>query len=160
MDQHETNFGFTNVSKNIFSYGVIGFWNSQFSNGTPCIFNFAADAMRLVLSERKSINTLTYLILILMAYYGPNAGHLGNIKLAIWHFQRPITDIEAFVIKVSILLAVDLFSFLVNGMLLWKFCNVNVLKILEKLQREFWIYFAVAEGYILMEVLIQSLICW
>ena len=48
---------------------------------------YVEDVQTLVLKERKSINTLTYIIVILMAYFGPNANILGNIQLAIWQFQ-------------------------------------------------------------------------
>ena len=89
--------------------------------------------MKLVLSERKSVNTLTYLICIVMAYYGPNAEILGNIKLSIWQFDRPIADIEAYISKVSILLGVDLLSLVVSGIILQMICGINVLKTLRKL---------------------------
>ena len=39
------------------------------------------DVMELVLGERESINHLSYLLLIIMAFFGPNADLLGNIKL-------------------------------------------------------------------------------
>ena len=105
-----------------------------------------------MLSERKSINTLSYLLLIIMAYYGPNAKLLGNVQLAIWQFQRPITDIQAHVIKLSILLAADLLSAVINGAMLWHFCKINILKVMKKLQQDFWYLFAVAEGFFLLEV--------
>ena len=73
------------------------------------------DEMVFVLSGRESINTLTYLVLIMMAYFGPNAELLGNIKAKIWQFERPISDIEAYAMNVCILLAVDLLSFMINS---------------------------------------------
>ena len=109
--------------------------------------------MSLVLSERKSINTLTYLILIIMAYFGPNAKLLGNIQLKIWQYQRPIVDIEAYIIKVSLLMAVDLGSLVINGIVIWKFCGINVMEMLKKHQKSYWIFFALAEAYVLMEVI-------
>ena len=111
----------------------------------------------LLLAERKSINTLTYLLLILMAYFGPNAEIMGNIKLSIWQFQRPILDINAYVFKVSLLMLVDLFSLVINGILLWTKCGVNVFKKYKILQKDYWLLFAVAEAYILMEVCVLNL---
>ena len=108
--------------------------------------------MNLVLMERKSINTFTYVMLIVMAYFGPNAEILGNVKLKIWQFQRPIPDIYACIQKVSLLMAVDLLTLVINGIFIWKICSINILQIFKKLQKEYWIYFAVAEAYILMEV--------
>ena len=106
----------------------------------------------LVLTERQSVHAFTYLILIIMAYFGPNAEVLGNIKLRIWQFQNPITDIKEYVLNVSLWLFVDLFSAVITGILLWYFCKINIMKVVNRLQRNYWIIFAVAEAYILMEV--------
>ena len=92
----------------------------------------------LVLSERKSIIPLSYIFIVLMAYYGPNANLIGNIKLTIWQYQSPITDIEALVYNVGLLSLVDLSSFAINGILLWFFCGINLMKTLKSLQQEFF----------------------
>ena len=39
--------------------------------------------MKLVIGENKSLNVLIYLVLIPMAYFGPNAELLGNIQLKV-----------------------------------------------------------------------------
>ena len=109
--------------------------------------------MKLVLSERKSVNTLTYMALVAMAYFGPNAQLMGNIQLVIWQFQRPITDIQAYLFKVSLLMVVDIFSLFLNGVLLWHFCKINMVKVMKKLQGEFWFPFAIAEAFLLMAVM-------
>ena len=108
--------------------------------------------MKLVITERKSLLVLTYIILTIMAYYGPNAELLGNIKLTIWQYERPILDIQHYILNVSLLMAVDLLSFVVNGIALWKFCNINVFEFTKKLQKDFWMIFAVGESVLLMEV--------
>ena len=108
--------------------------------------------MKLVIGERKSLNALTYLIIVLMAYYGPNAELFGNIQLSIWQFQRPIKDIQAYVFKVCLLLGVDLLSLVVNVGMLWYFCKINLLTMLRKLQKAFWHVFAMAEAFIILEV--------
>ena len=110
------------------------------------------DAMKLVINERKSLNALTYLILIIMAYYGPNAELLGNIKLSIWQFERPILDIETYVSKVSLLMTIDVLSFIINGGMLWYSCKVNIFNTMKKVQKYFWIVFAITEAFHLVEV--------
>ena len=110
------------------------------------------EVQEFVLTERQSVHAVTYLILIIMAYFGPNAEVLGNIKLRIWQFQNPITDITDYVFNVSLWLFVDLFSAVITGILLWYFCKINIMKVVNRLQRNYWIIFAVAEAYILMEV--------
>ena len=95
---------------------------------------------------------MTYIFLILMAYFGPNAKNLGNIQLEIWHFKRPIEDIYLYTMNVTLMLGMEFLSSLVNGVLLAYFSNINVLKVMKSLQKDFWIVFAIAEGVFLMEV--------
>ena len=105
------------------------------------------------MTERiEFIVPLTYMVMLLMAYYGPNADILGNVKLKIWHFQTPIKDINDFVITLGFMLAIDLFSFIINSSLLWKVCNVNAFKVLKTLQQNHWYMMFVAETYLLFEV--------
>ena len=104
------------------------------------------------MSERQSLIGLIYLLLILMSYFGPNAKLLGNIKMSIWHFQSPIGDIQVFIYNVVFWMAVDLFSALISGMLLWHFCKANVLKSMFKLQKQFWLQFAIVEAFVMTEV--------
>ena len=108
--------------------------------------------MHLILNERKSFMSLTYIAVILMAYFGPNAKILGNIQLAIWQFQQPIDDIQTYVMNISLLLAADFLSFIINEVLLWYYCSINLLEVLQKMQSKFWITFAIAETFLLMEV--------
>ena len=95
---------------------------------------------------------MTYILLILMAYFGPNAKNLGNIQLEIWHFKRPIEDIYLYTMNVTLMLGMEFLSSLFNGVLLAYFSNINVLKVMKSLQKDFWIVFAIAEGVFLMEV--------
>ena len=117
--------------------------------------SFVEAVMKLVISERKSLLVLTYIILTIMAFYGPNAELLGNIKLTIWQYERPILDIQHYILNVGLLLAVDVLSFVVNGIALWKLCNINVFESMKKLQKDFWMIFAVGESVLLMEVKIN-----
>ena len=91
-----------------------------------------------------------------MAYYGPNAEILGNIKLRIWHYQTIIVNIEDFVSNLMSLFVLDSLSFVINGILLWKYCQTNVLKVLKQLQSTHWIYMSVVEAVLLMEVNIKN----
>ena len=124
------------------------------------IFLYFTDAVKgLVISERKSFMPMTYIALILMAYFGPNAKNLGNIQLEIWHFKRPIEDIYLYAMNITLMLGFDFLSFLVNGLLLAYFSKINVLKVMKSLQKDFWIVFAIAEGVFLMEVCINHSSC-
>ena len=108
----------------------------------------------LILTERiETIIPMAYLALMLMAYYGPNAEILGSVKLTIWHYRSSITDISEFVTNLSLLLVIDGSSLVINGILLWKFCNTNVLKVMQNQQKLFGYYMLVVEGFLLTEVI-------
>ena len=51
-----------------------------------------------------------------------------------------------------LLLGVDFCSGLFNWIMLWKFCNINILKVLKKIQNEYWLIMTVLEGRIMFEV--------
>ena len=95
-----------------------------------------------------------------MVFFCPNAELLGNIKLQIWQFQKPIPDIDAnaYILRVSLLMLVDLFSLFVNGILIWRICKVNTFRVFKKLQKSFWYLFAAAEAYVIQEVSIYSIL--
>ena len=107
----------------------------------------------IVLTERtETMIPLVYLTLTLMAFYGSNAEILGNIKLNIWHHQSQILDIETFVWNLLLLFFVDIFSFATNGILIWKYCHINVFAVLLKIQKSFWFFMANCEALLLMLV--------
>ena len=70
----------------------------------------------------------TYIALIMMAYFGPNATNLASIQLEVWHFEKSIEDIYLYVLKVVPLLAVDVFTFAVNTVVLAYFSEINLFK--------------------------------
>ena len=94
---------------------------------------------------------LTYLSLIAMAYLSPNAEIIGGIKLNLWHYPA-ISDFEGFLLNLTLLFAIDLMSFVINAFLLWKFCNLNIIKGLQKIQNELWFFMAVVESTLFLEV--------
>ena len=75
-----------------------------------------------------------------MAYYGPNADILGSIKLKIWHYETVIENIEKFVLNLLSLFFIDVISFAVNGILFWHFCKLNVLEVINNLQKSFSVW--------------------
>ena len=106
----------------------------------------------LVLTERiASVIPFTYLLTFLMAYYGPNAEILGNIKLTIWQYQG-VTDIEGYIKNLCLLLVIDFSSFVTNGIVLWTMCKINVFKVLKKVQQQFWLIMAIQEAFLFFEV--------
>ena len=115
-------------------------------------YTLSEDVKNLVIGEKCSLLSLTYMIIILMAYHGPNAELLGNIKLSIWQFQNPIADIDAYTTNVAILLVVDCISMVINGIFVGFFCQINMFKVMKQLQEKYWHVFATAEAFILIGV--------
>ena len=106
-----------------------------------------------VLTERVEIAVpVTTLIMMVMAYYGANAEIMGNVKLSIWHNTAPITNINSFVFRLSLLIFIDIAGFVLNGLLIWKFVGVNSLEVLNRIQSKFWKLTLVMEGFMLIEV--------
>ena len=104
------------------------------------------------MTERvETIMPLTYMRLITKAYLSPNAGIIGGIKLDLWHYPA-ISDFEGFIQNLILLFAIDMLSFIVNAGLLWKYCKINLMKSLQKLQNDFWFLMLVVESTLFLEV--------
>ena len=70
---------------------------------------------KLVLTEIIEILVpLSYLITMLLAYYGPNAELLGNIQFGCWQFQQ-IEDIGGVVIAIMTMFLIDTSSVLIGS---------------------------------------------
>ena len=111
------------------------------------------DIEYLILTERnETLVPLTYLAIMAMAYYGPNAEIMGSVKLQIWHHDNIIQDFGAFATNILILFAMDFMSFMVNGFLVWKFCNINPLRVLLDIQKRYWSFMIFVEASLLSEV--------
>ena len=94
----------------------------------------------------------TFVIITLMAYLGPNAEILGGMKYKLWQFQGTIPDIQEYCLKVSLLLVADWVSFILNAIILWLYCRINILDSLKYLQKTFWIVFMFIENLHMLEV--------
>ena len=107
----------------------------------------------LVLTERiETLVPLTYIICFTIAYYGPNAEILGNVKLNLWAF-KPILDIGNYMKNIFILFIVDFMSLVLNGIILRTTCNINIFKIFQNIQSEFWLIMAVQQACLLAQVI-------
>ena len=105
------------------------------------------DVESLVLSERLETTVpLSYIAVMAMAYYGPNAEILGTVKLRIWQSQTTIEDFGEFAMTLGVLLVVDFMSFVVNAILLWKFCKINSMEVLKNIQKRYWFVMVFAEA--------------
>ena len=95
----------------------------------------------LVISElTEALTPLTYLGCVIMAYYGPNAETIGNIRNSWFHFSE-IEDFDYSLEIVAALFFFDLGSVAMTAGLLWKFCHINLFQAFAALQNEFWLAF-------------------
>ena len=107
----------------------------------------------LVLTERiEMLVPLTYMICFTIAYYGPNAEILGSVKLTLWHYKS-VLNIEKYMTSLFILFSIDFLSLIINWIILWTTCNINIFKIFPKIQSEFWLIMAVQQAYASFEVI-------
>ena len=107
----------------------------------------------LTLTERvETLVPFTYILCFAIAYYGPNAEILGNVKLTLWHY-KPVLDIGNFMTNLFMLFGFDFMSLVINGTILWTKCNINIFKVFQKLQNEFWLIMAVQQAYSTTEVI-------
>ena len=107
----------------------------------------------LSLTERvETLVPLTYMLCFAIAYYGPNAEILGSVKLDLWHF-KPVLDIGNYMQNLFMLFSVDFMSLIMNGIILRTTCDINIFKIFQKIQSEFWLIMAVQQAVSLTEVI-------
>ena len=97
----------------------------------------------LIVNEIVEVLTpIMYLLCFVTAYYGPNADVIGNIKNSKWHF-RAVEDVGYSVGLICIFFAFDALSALINSAVLWKFCRINLYRVLAAIQTEFGFNFTI-----------------
>ena len=119
----------------------------------PCSFEEEKDNIReLVLNEKvEFVTPIAYLLCFLTAYFGPNAEILGTVKFGAWHYSI-VDDVGKLMGNMAVLFIIDFLSGVISGILLMIFCKINIFTILLELQKEFWLYMAVLEQWLLVEV--------
>ena len=93
---------------------------------------------KLILTELLEILVpFSYLMTVLLAYYGPNSEIIGNIRNSCWHFKS-IEDIGELVLSVTIMFLIDSSSAVIVGWWLLKSCSINFVGETFKIIREKW----------------------
>lgn len=104
------------------------------------------EVQMLVVCEMMEILVpLVYLSTFFIAYYGPNANILGNIRNEYWQFTA-VKDVEKLIINVFKMFFIDLCSILIGGMFLWKLCGVNLLFECCRTMNSYWKIISVYVG--------------
>ena len=109
-------------------------------------------ALSLVINESvEFLMPIAYVICFLMAYYGPNAEILGNIKNSNWQYIG-IENLEETMLWIGIMFAVDLASAIISCIVLWWYCKINIIKMYLQVQNEMWYIIAIQQAYFISEV--------
>ena len=108
--------------------------------------------LALIINESvEIIMPISYVVTLLMAYYGPNSKILGNIKNSEWQY-RAIEDIGSTMKWIALLFSVDIISAIICTALIYRFCKINVLKMYLQLQNQVWYILVIVQAYTPTEV--------
>ena len=109
-------------------------------------------AMTQVINESvEFMMPIAYCACYMMAYFGPNAKLMGNVKSDIWHFTS-VDNINDTLFWNGIMFAIDLGSTMLTMILLLCYAKINILKMYFQMQEEMWYILAIQQGYIISEV--------
>lgn len=94
--------------------------------------------MKLLLAELcEGVVPLAYAIGFSMAYYGPNAELIGNVRNGYWQY-KPVEDVSRTFLVTFGLFAVDFVSLSLNWSILWNCCHVNLFKEFCIVMKKYW----------------------
>ena len=92
------------------------------------------------------VTAVSFLVCLLIAYFGPNSTLLGNVKSTHFHYE-PISDIYSYVSILCYLVIVDIACILITGASLWFFARVNILRANAFMQKDHWIMMTANTAY-------------
>ena len=95
---------------------------------------------------------LSFIMVISVAYYGPNASILGNIGNSYWTYTA-IENIHQTLANMAIFFMIDFSSTLLSGIILWVTCRINLWSVFLELQKEFGKWFCLTLGNSLILVI-------
>ena len=70
---------------------------------------------------------LNYCLSFILAYWGPNAEIIGNVKLDIWHFKK-VESLSDKLSNIAIFLVIDATRGLTFSFIIWYLCNLELYK--------------------------------
>ena len=104
---------------------------------------YIEQAQELVINEMvEFIIPLSYLLCFLTAYFGPNSSLIGNVLNGLWQYAA-VDGIGKTVETIGIFFIIDCLSGLSCFFILKIYANINILKALSYLQKEFGMVFAI-----------------
>jgi hypothetical protein len=94
---------------------------------------------------------LAFVIVFVVAYYGPNSRIFGGVGVTIWQFVA-IEDIKETMGIFVAFFFIDFCSGVVSSIILWVFCKFNLFKAIIVLQKEWGVVICVVLGFFVITV--------
>ena len=94
---------------------------------------------------------LAYFSTFLIAYYGPNSNLFIGIRKSCWGINE-IEDIEKVIIAGLEMFILDLSSAIISGLILYKYCSINLLQKFCMTIKQCWTIIAISISSSLVEV--------
>ena len=109
---------------------------------------------QLINESVEFIMPIAYCACYLMAYFGPNAELMGNVKNDSWQFTSvdSIEELYDVLFWNFMMFAVDLGSTILTILLLCWYSKINILRMYVQMQDQMWYMLAIQQGYIVSEV--------
>ena len=107
-----------------------------------------------IFESLKIIIPLAYLGCFSVAFVGPNADTLGNVKNSYWQFQA-VENLWTPTKMLLILVAIDIFISLLTGLVMYFLLKINLLHVYVHICKEYGNIFTWQTAYIL-----KYLFCW
>ena len=105
----------------------------------------------LVVNETvEFIAPISYGLCLLMAYFGPNANLLGNVKNDLWQYVA-IDDIYVTFFWIAVMFFVDLLSTVITILALYIWGNINVVKSYIQMQTVIGYLLVIQQAYMMNE---------
>ena len=110
--------------------------------------------MELILNETIEVLVpLAFIVSYATAFYGPNYDKLGSVGCNYWTFQK-VENIKSFLTPVVFMEMVDFGTAVVSGILLWRLCNINIIKEYCSTIKRYWIILAFSGAYNIISVIV------
>ena len=85
---------------------------------------------------------IVYCITFVLAYYGPNATIIGNVRNNEWQYTA-VEDLRFFVTELILMFFIEFASCIVSWIILWKFTSISFLQEGYKVLKVYWPYISI-----------------
>ena len=110
----------------------VNVWNEMIENEKR------KEILKLILAEMcEGLVPLVYALCFAMSYYGPNSHLIGNVGIRIWGYKAVDDATRTFLVLFG-MFGFDLVSLLINAMLIWSNCKINILREFCVVLQKYW----------------------